>query len=623
MKTKIKMLVAELLSSLLLVGCGDGTTSSSAATEQTIENLTKALDDQSNQEITDEYKEWIDAGKPDIELIENEHNITLNKYAVLPTKYELATNYDYSRSIKRATFPNKFNLRDPNGDGNTVDSTISPVKDQGQCGVCWSFAAYGTLEGSYNDTTNDFLDFSEDNLKHRHGFTHGSNSCAGGNIYMSANYMSRLDGAISEEEDPYSDSPYSSYCTDCTSHKYIDNLYIYKGRTSSGVDSQLIKDLLVNERKPVYISFEAGFGTAGESGASSYDPATKSFYASKDAKTNHAVVVVGYDDNMVAQGQTGCFIIKNSWGNADVTDNGYNYIPYSDKTIGKGVIAIFDDIDDNIFKVDKVYSHDTYGLTGYAFGVNEPHNYLMNIFTATGNEYIKAVNIGIWIEGRKIAIELHKLNGNTLPAWNDKNTRQGSRLEPNKHYDTGYHTIELDTPIEISNGDKFAIIVDYKKVNASTQFTLPAEAHQNGYTSNANANAGESYILWGKDWFDMGQNYNANWLLKAIVVDSLEESNIAPTAVIDNVLNTTIGSTVKLNGGHSNDINDDKLTYAWIFINKPNGSKATLSSSTNEDSSFKADAEGDYTIRLIVNDGILNSESTDIIISVSGIQVAL
>lgn len=41
----------------------------------------------------------------------------------------------------------------------------------------------------------------------------------------------------------------------------------------------------------------------------------------------HAVLIVGYDDNIVAGGNTGHFIVRNSWGTS-WGDKGYCYIPY-------------------------------------------------------------------------------------------------------------------------------------------------------------------------------------------------------------------------------------------------------------------------------------------------------
>lgn len=75
-----------------------------------------------------------------------------------------------------------------------------------------------------------------------------------------------------------------------------------------------------------------------------------------------------------------------------------------------------------------------------------------------------------------------------------------------------------------------------------------------------------------------------------------------------------LGATVTLDGSGSSDSDGDyPLTYAWQFVTKPPESNAVLSEPASVTPSFGVDAEGDYTVKLVVTDALGLSSATDLV----------
>ncbi len=76
-----------------------------------------------------------------------------------------------------------------------------------------------------------------------------------------------------------------------------------------------------------------------------------------------------------------------------------------------------------------------------------------------------------------------------------------------------------------------------------------------------------------------------------------------------------VGDTDSLNGSGSYDIDQDDIKYNWALTQTPTGSQATLEAANTVYPKFTADIAGDYLISLIVNDGLLNSNHDEVLIS--------
>jgi hypothetical protein len=98
---------------------------------------------------------------------------------------------------------------------------------------------------------------------------------------------------------------------------------------------------------------------------------------------------------------------------------------------------------------------------------------------------------------------------------------------------------------------------------------------------------------------------------------TISTANTAPVGNAGPNQTVPVGTTVTLNGSGSTDADGNSLTYQWSFASVPTGSAATLVGPTTVHPTFTVDRSGSYTVRLIVNDGTVNSTPATVTIATS------
>ncbi|MDD1648069.1 MAG: lectin like domain-containing protein, partial [Methanomicrobiales archaeon] len=376
---------------------------------------------------------------------------------------------------------------------------LTAVRNHGSCGSCWAFATYGSLESVL--MPGETWDFSENNLKNRHGYA--GTHCAGGNAYMSTAYLARYAGPVSESDDPY--NAVSSYSpSNLQARKHVQDV-LYLPDRSGPLDNDNIKNAI-----QLYGGiYSLIYWTDG-----AYNTATRSFYYSGAENINHAITIVGWDDNYdrsrfrTSAPGNGAFIVRNSWGTG-FGDGGYFYVSYYDAEIGHGNVVFTGESTQNY---QTIYQYDTLGWLSSA-GYGSETGWFANVYTASRAEQISAASFYTASPAAEYQVSVYtNPSGGPVSAAGPASLKTGTIAIP------GYHTVVLDTPVPVTSGQKFSVVVRLRTPGFS--YPIPLETPVTGYATSVNAAAGQSYMSSdGVSWSDVtagsGTWRNTNVCVKA------------------------------------------------------------------------------------------------------------
>ncbi len=268
----------------------------------------------------------------------------------------------------------------------------------------------------------------------------------------------------------------------------VDQRYVYNEAGTIAIKSELMNG------RAVQIAFAADQSMPGQVTELAYmNPETWSHYTYQGAGANHAVTVVGWDDDYAVSNFTegheppapGAWIVKNSWGaqgeefphQSDWGLDGYFYLSYYDQSLAEPESLDFSTEDyGNTSGMYFVAAHDYMPSTRVVSATTNDETRMANVFTAESALSLRSVATETSAPFTTVTYQVYLLDDD---AQDPTDGTMASEISATYEY-AGFHQTDLYGPVVMGEGQKYAIVVTQRTASGSYQMLTESAINKAG-----------------------------------------------------------------------------------------------------------------------------------------------